>query len=460
MRLRRTCCCAFVTILCSLFPVAGASAASKPKVVSELKDLVSAGTLTPEDYDAHRAAYDDAKATVKKLVGTRKAELNGVVTDLDDMEARHQLTASRVPALFLTLERNLQYWKSAPLLGYNQRVSFPGSELVFQHYAGHGIQIQWLGTFGKLNGFWSGGKRYDTRAGNLLTEVLPLATGRAGGLAWEYLFPFDGQQPPRGSSLAPGTGPSVSSLAQGTGLQAMARVAYRLNRQADAIPIVGRGLGIFQTKPPAGVRVEADGGAHYLQYSGLPKLQIINGFIQSLVGLYDYGQLTGDTTAQTLLQQGDTAARKEIPRFDTGAWSLYSRSGSSRPESDLGYHQLLRDFLTPLCKRTQARECSSPASRFTTYLKTAPELQVLDSKLRAGKTGELRFKLDKISSVTVKIADERGQIVRGLGTTGRGTRSIEWKPKHSGTYTVTLSATDLAGNPGTATGSVQVRRKK
>src|SRR4051812_5533826 len=449
MRLRRTCCCAFVTILCSLFPVAGASAASKPKVVSELKDLVSAGTLTPEDYDAHRAAYDDAKATVKKLVGTRKAELNGVVTDLDDMAARHQLTASRVPALFLTLERNLQYWKSGPLLGYNQRVSFPGSELVYQHYAGHGIQIQWLGTFGKLNGFWSGGKRYDTRAGNLLTEVLPLATGRAGGLAWGYLFRFDGQKPPW-----------ATSPARGPGLQAMARAAYNLTRQADAIPIVGRGLGIFQTQPPAGVRVEADGGAHYLQYSGLPKLQIVNGFVQSLVGLFDYAQLTGDTTAQTLFQQGDAAARQEVPRFDTGAWSLYSRSGSSRPESDLGYHQLLRDFLNSLCKRTQADAYCSTASRFTAYLKTAPALQVLDSDLRAGKTGKLRFKLDKIARVTLKIAGDKEQIVRGLGTVGHGARWIEWKPKHSGTYTVTLSATDLAGNPGTASGSVEVKRKK
>ena len=88
-------------------------------------------------------------------------------------------------------------------------------------------------------------------------------------------------------------------------------------------------------------------------------------------------------------------------------------------------------------------------------------LQVLDSNLRAGKAGKLRFKLDKISSVSVKIVRDDGQIVdtRGLGTVGRGTRWIEFKPKHSGTYTVTLSANDLAGNPGTATGIVEVKKK-
>jgi hypothetical protein len=449
MRLSAISRCAFVTILCSLAHVAGAEAGSRPTVAGELKRLVAAGTLAPADYEPHRAAYDDAKATVSKLDGTRRAELDGVVADLDDMAARGQLTSSRLPALFLTLARNVQYWKSGPLLGYNQRVEFPGSELVYQHYANHGIQIQWLATFGKLNGFWTGGKRYNARASALLDEALPLAAGRAGGLAWEYLFPFDGQRPPW-----------VSSLAQGTGLQAMARAAVRLGREADVLPIAGRGLGIFQAAPPAGVRVESDGGAHYLQYSGLPKLQVLNGFVQSLVGLFDFAQLTGDTTAKVLFDQGDAAARKEVPSFDTGAWSLYSR-GTAKPESDLGYHTLLRDFLGSLCTRTAAAEYCSAAAHFTGYLGLAPKLEVLRSNLRAGRTGRLRFKLDKISRVSVQIA--RGARIvdaRGLGTVGRGSRWLAFKPPHAGDYTITVTASDLAGNPATATGTVEVKPKR
>ena len=34
------------------------------------------------------------------------------------------------------------------------RVSFPGSELVWEYYAGQGIEIQWLGTFGEGNGYY------------------------------------------------------------------------------------------------------------------------------------------------------------------------------------------------------------------------------------------------------------------------------------------------------------------
>ena len=63
---------------------------------------------------------------------------------------------------------------------------------------------------------------------------------------------------------------------------------------------------------------------------------------QSLVGLYDLAHATGDPRAQRLFAAGDRAARREIPRYDTGAWSLYSLGGR---ESDLGYHRLVREGL-------------------------------------------------------------------------------------------------------------------
>src|SRR4051812_43325019 len=331
MRVSRILCAVFVLILCSTS--LAAAAPKKPTVASELTRLVTAGTDTPEAGGAYRAVYDDAKQRNKKLTGARSLNLGGVLKDLDGMAARDQFTPSRLPALFLTLQRNVEFWTTAALPAPGLRTSFSGSELVYQFYPGHGMQIQWLGTFGKLNGYWSGGKRYDARAGALLDEIKSLASERAGGLAWEYLFPFDGQQPPW-----------VSSLAQGTGLQAMARSATRLNRQADVLPVALAGLGIFQTAPPAGVRIASGTGAHYLQYSGLPDFKVVNGFIQSLNGLYDFAALTGDPTAQSLFEDGDRAGRAEIGTFDTGAWSLYSRGAPITRESDLGYHKLLIGF--------------------------------------------------------------------------------------------------------------------
>jgi hypothetical protein len=448
MRLTRILCAVFVTILCS--NSAALAAAKKPTVAGELKRLTAEGTVAADAAASYRATYDDAKTRRKKLKGARYLELGGVIRDLDDMAARKQFTPTRLPALFLTLQRNIEFWTTAPLPAPGFRTSFPGSELVYQFYPGHGVQIQWLGTFGKLNGYWSGGKRYDERAGAMLDEIKALATRRAGGLAWEYLFPFDGQRPPW-----------VSSLAQGTGLQAMARSATRLNRQADVFPVAAAGLKIFQTKPPEGVRVNRAGGAHYLQYSGLPKLRIINGFVQSLVGLYDFANLTGDQTAFSLFADGDRAARQEVPTFDTGAWSLYSR-GYSRHESDLGYHKLLRDFLTQLCKRTTEPVYCDAEQHFTSYLTTPPALEYISTDLVRSRTGKLRFTLSKVSRVAITIK-RKGALVATLapGVLGYGTKTINWKaPKKTGDYDVSVAATDLAGNPASTSGVITVKKRR
>jgi D-glucuronyl C5-epimerase C-terminus len=418
-----------------------------PTVVAELKRLLAAGQLTPDDYALKRADYDAARRTVKRLKGTRRAELGGVVADLEAMAAAHRLNPSRLPALWETLDRNREWWTTGPLLGWGQRVGFSGSELVWQYYPRHGVQIQWLGTFGKLNALWQ--SRSNTRAGELMEESLALAAQRAGGIGWEYLFDFDGSR-----------APWVSSLAQGTGLQALARTAVRLER-TDLIPVIAQGLDIFETPPPEGVRVETDGGAHYLEYSGLPSLQILNGFIQSLVGLYDYAALTGDPTAQSLLASGLAAARVEVPRFDTGAWSLYSR-GSVAEESDLHYHVLLRDFLNSLCRRTADPVFCGAAARFTDYLSVPPVLQLLPARLRAGRVGRLSFRLSKISRVAVQVwRGTRVLQAAALGTLGRGTKRVAWRaPRKRGIYQLQVTATDLAGNSASAAGPLAVSRRR
>jgi hypothetical protein len=439
-----------VPILCILCAAPAAHAKKRTTVNGELRRLANEGTVAPDFAAEYRATYRDARRYVRELKGARKNELGGVVRDLEDMAARHQFTPSRLPALFLTLERNIEWWSREPLLRSGARVSFPGSRIVYQLYPGHGLQIQWLGTFGRLNALWNKrGRRAKRQTGALLDEVLPLASERAGGLAWEYLFPFDGQRPPW-----------VSSLAQGTGLQAIARAATEQDRQADVFPIALRGLAMFQTSPPEGVRIPDGDGAHYLQYSGLPDLKILNGFIQSLVGLYDFAALTGDPTALALFQAGDLAAREEVPTFDTGAWSLYSR-GSITRESPLGYHTLLRDFLSRLCERTAAVEYCSAAQHFTLYLTLPPEIEVLPRTLRANRTGKLRFKLSKISSVSIRITRGTKTVdTINPGTLGRGTKTVWWRvPKRRGNYGVTVTATGLAGNVATAEGEVRVKRR-
>ena len=58
-------------------------------------------------------------------------------------------------------------------IGDGQRVGFAGSQLVWQYYAGQGIEIQWLGTFGKANGYFLSGRADDARLTALLDEWIP-----------------------------------------------------------------------------------------------------------------------------------------------------------------------------------------------------------------------------------------------------------------------------------------------
>ena len=454
MARRRTIRCAGVALLCALPLGAGAPAApaAKPRTAgSELEKLYARGAIDQATYDADRAILADVRRTIRRLSGARKVELAGVLASVQGMAARGSLRASRLYPLFLTLQRNREWWSAEPLLASGQRVTFPDSELIWQYVPGQGLQLHPLGNFGKLNAYAKGSRRNNARNALLLDELMSVAVPRGGGLAWEYYFTFDGGRPPW-----------VSSLAQGTGLQAITRSARKLGRMAELLPRIQAGLTLFEQAPPTGVRVETAAGAHYAQYSFWPDLRVINGFVQSLVGLYDVAQITGDARAAQLFADGERAARAEVPRYDTGAWSLYSRDAITR-ESDLHYHTLLRDFLASLCDRTAEPVYCTAESHFTGYLTTPPELGLRTTRARGGTLGTLRFSLSKISRVSVRVTAPSGRTVLSLaaGVLGRGTRSIAWRvPRRAGDYTLRVDATDLAGNAASTDGPVEVLEPK
>ena len=431
--------------------VAGTAQASKKRrrtVAGELGRMYRAGLITAEDYASRRAVYTDVYRQARRLSGVRGTQMRAVVQTLQDLAARRRLTPSRLAPLWLTLERNLQWWTTGPLLASGRRVEFEGSELVWQYYPGQGLQLQMLGNFGKLNGLW--GSRDNDRLAFMLDELLPLAAERAGGLAWEYYFAFGG-----------GSAPWVSGLAQGTAVQALARAARRLRREADVLPVAQRALGVFSAPTPEGVRVPAEQGDHYAIYSFAPDLRVLNGFIQSLVGLHDYARLSGDPRGAQLFAAAEPEARTEVPQYDTGAWSLYSR-GSVTRESDLGYHDLLRGFLAGLCQRTGVDVYCQTADRFLAYKAVPPVIEVIPRRLRGGRPGRVSFALSKISNLELTIL--RGSEVveqRPFGVIGYGRRTFGWDvPRRRGDYTVQLSARDLAGNTAAATAVVEVLKPK
>jgi len=328
-------------------------------------------------------------------------------------------------------------------LRYGQRVMFAGSQLVWQYYPGQGIQVQWLGTFGRANGlFQETGHDDELRA--LLDEALGLAVPRAGGIAWESLFRFDNGRPPW-----------VSGLSQGTAIQALSRAAARL-QEPRYFEGARAALGIFRTPPPEGVWVTTPVGADYVQYSFNPGLRILNGFIQALNGLFDFAAFANDAEGRALFAAGEAQARVEVPMFDTGAWSLYQPG----KESDLGYHRLLRDFLRGLCRRVPDPTIyCTEADRFTAYLRQPPVLALQSTSARLKKPSKVTFTLNKVSTVTLTLARAGKRVLTRSARFGQGRHAFAFRPRKRGALAVGLRAVDLAGNVGAINGRIAVRAK-
>jgi len=413
---------------------------SVPVLLRALARLRRAGELTAAAYAADRASFLAACRELSRLGGVRRAELGAVIDNLQQIAAAGQLTPSRLPALFLTLERNRQWWSRGPLLATWQRVEFSGSQLVWEYYPAQGLELQVLGSFAKANGLYSAGRSAYPQLRALLGELIPLAARRADGLAWEYYFQFDGGQPPW-----------VSAMAQGTALQALARAASALG-PAPYLTVAQQALALFTVAPPAGVRVATPLGARYLQYSFAPGTDIINAFLQSLIGLQQYAQATGNPEAQRLFAAGNAQAQAELPRFDTGAWSLYQPG----VEDSLSYHLLVTGFLQQLCASVGAPVYCTTAQHFERYLHTPPVLSALTVRATARRAFRLRFMLSKYSGVTLLVRGAHRRFTAGASFP-YGTDAFQIPALSAGAYTVTLRATDLAGNTAQIASPLSVR---
>jgi D-glucuronyl C5-epimerase C-terminus len=421
-------------------PVAAAAAtkrAPQRTVLSELTRLRRTGAIDAPTYLADTASYRAALTEEKHLGGTRRTELTAVTETMHNIAASGQLTASRLPALFATLAANRQWWANGTLLSYGQRVEIAGSQVVWEYYPGQGIQLQVLGSFSKADALYTAGAESYPQMEQVLAQLIPLGAQRGGGLTWEYYFTFDGGSPPW-----------TSAMSQATALEALAR-AYQATENPYYLNVATRAMAIFSKPPPAGVNVPTTAGTRFLQYTFAPKLSIINAFLQTLIGLYDFGQVSGNPTAKQLFARGNAEALAEVPQFDTGAWSLYQPG----VEDTLDYHELVTGFLQQLCTRT-----GSPVY-CTSYLTTPPVLTQVTQQAKTGHSFALRFGLSKVSHVGIAVRRGSSTPLYTSASFGYGVDHFTVPALHTpGTYSVTLTGTDLAGNSARSTGTLTVRR--
>lgn len=358
-----------------------------------------------------------------------------------------------MPAVFLELVRNARFWARRGPPASGARFSFGRDPVVLQYYPGQGLRFQPLATASKANGLYNACRGYRTRPGTpcrrralqrVLDRLVELSARRGSARAWEYYFPYDG-----------GEAPWVSGMAQGTVIQALARGSRYLGRRTY-LRVARSALGVFEAAPPVGVAVSDGGGTHYAMYSTRPGLRILNGFLQAVSGLHTYARVSGDRRAWRLFRAGDRAARRAVPAFDTGGWSLYSRPGG---ESTLEYHRLVRDFLGNLCRRAGGRPYCRTERRFTRYLSEPPRLHVRPVRgARAARPLRVRFRLSRAARVTVSVRSAGGRLVfRRRVQLARGAHAMTWTPRSGRTYRVAVVARDDRGLRSTRRREARVR---
>lgn len=301
------------------------------------KAINKAGGPPNRRYDA-RAALTSADRVLRAAKASSQArrELTGVFKYVTIMARGNRITADRMLMLTETLRRNAEWWALGRATASGQRVQFVGSEMLWQLYPGSGMQLQWLGTFGRGNSLFYSGAASVASLGALVDEALKLAVPRAGGIAWEYFFPFGGGNPPW-----------VSGMAEATGIQVLSRAAGPTKLAKPAlIETAKSAMGILRTPAPTGVQVIEPTGTHFLIYS-FSSAKVLNAMTQTVNGLYAYVLANpADVDARLMLLDGLRWLDTNVGRYDTGKWTLYQLGGA---QADVHYHTVAKDFLKTLC---------------------------------------------------------------------------------------------------------------
>lgn len=416
---------AFLALLLTTL-VALPSSADAASVSSSISKLQQAGLIDLDKANSARRSYRDARVIRRRLKGSRRTAMNHQIRTVERLARKNRITADRVTPLFETLKNNADWFKkNGPArTGTDRRFKRTG-RIIFQYFAGNGWEFHPLSNFSKLNAVWTDKSAPARRAlGKYAHELIAWGVNRSGALTWEYYFPFAGS-----------SAPFISSISQGTAIQALARAG---NATADPTitQAAQRAVHSFDVRAPHGLKVQRNPGYHYVGYSGNRRTLILNMFLQSLDGLHDYSIITDDQNAWRLYREGLKAARRDTRASDTGAWSLYSVRGR---ESTLSYHNLVTGFLEKLCGSTKETIFCATHTNFVGYRSTKPKIRSIKKRVK-GRRIHVYFKLSKIS--TVKLEAKNGGTT--IATVGRGKRRFSVKRGRS--RAIKLTATDLAGN--------------
>ena len=121
--------------------------------------------------------------------------------------------------------------------------------------------------------------------------------------------------------------PWQSSLAQGSGISALLRGFLVTNEKKYLDAAILAFKSFKKDVSEGGVTYTDDNGYLWFEeYIIEPYSHVLNGFIWSLFGVYDFYLVTKDDEAKKIFGLAIKTLTDNLHRFDTGFWSLYSLS--------------------------------------------------------------------------------------------------------------------------------------
>ena len=177
-----------------------------------------------------------------------------------------------------------------------------------------------------------------------------------GAVVWPMNFDY-----PEGAVLL--KAPWISAYAQGLVISALVR-AWRLTGRPELMELLKNSAKVFdQDVKDGGVRVALDDHTLYTEVPGGAPPGILDGFMTSLLGLYDLRATTGDPAVARQFEAGIEGLKYALPRWDyRNKWSWYGCRAYLSPP---GYHRLNCLLLETLARLSQQPSLAEYARKWS-----------------------------------------------------------------------------------------------
>ena len=159
-------------------------------------------------------------------------------------------------------------------------------------------------------------------------------------------------------------GPWISAMSQGLAMSVLVR-AYRLTKDVGLLSLCEQSARVFERSvEDGGVRTQEKSGVLYEEYPGYPLARVLDGFLFSLLGLYDLAQELQSDTIRQLFDKGIDGLKLRLADWDyRRKWTWYGAHGYLCPPH---YHRLngtLVQVLSHLAEDSVLARCGEDWNR-------------------------------------------------------------------------------------------------